>query len=336
MSGAPDASEYQEQPPDEEDQTFLDKLRAALVDSVGLDSLPEPEPLIEDVLYRDSLVWLQGKSGDGKSFVAIDMSGAIGTGTDWHGHAVTQGFVLYLVAEGATGIKPRVRAWEQEHGRTMTGVKFLPVAVQAGITTQWSALRELVRELHPTMVVIDTQARVTVGMEENAAKDMGEFVDKLEKLRKEAGSTVLVVHHQGRNGDHMRGSTALYGSADTELQVSKEDRDVTVKCGKQKNAEEFEDITLLMVPTLTSLVLKLADRSGRGAGRSSAALKMARQWWELFEEETVSASKLMLSLGISETTFFRNVKELVTDGAAIKDTAGRYTRYRLVRDPSED
>lgn len=318
-----------------EDLPYLEQLKQALVDSDGLDHIPQPEPLIDGILYQDSLAWMQGKSGDGKSFVALDMAGSIGTGRDWHGYTVTQGFVLYMAAEGAAGIKQRVRAWEHEHGQPMTGVKFLPVAVQAGLLTQWLALRELVAELCPTLIVIDTQARVTVGLEENAAKDMGEFVDKLEKLRQEAGSTVLVVHHQGRSGDHMRGSTALYGSADTEIQVTRDDRDVVVKCGKQKNAEEFTDITLAMTPVLDSVVLKTADWSSRGSGSTTAGLKMARQWWDLFEGDTISATLVLDTLKMSKSAFYRHVKDLVADGFVGKDTSTVNARYRMLRNPHD-
>lgn len=49
-----------------------DQLRAALLDSAGLDSLPEPEPLIDGWLYRDTLAWLHGKPSNGKSLLALD------------------------------------------------------------------------------------------------------------------------------------------------------------------------------------------------------------------------------------------------------------------------
>jgi len=318
---------------EQKQESILDRLRAALVDTDGLDKIPEPEPLIAGVLYCDSLAWIQGKSGDGKSFLAIDMGGSVGTGITWQGYPTTQGLVLYLAAEGAAGIKRRIRAWEESMGRAMNNVLFLPLAVQAGLDGEWQALRELVTELRPILVIIDTQARVTVGMEENAARDMGIFVHKLSQLRKSCGACILVVHHQGRNGDHMRGSTALYGSADTEIQVSKDDLDLTVKCGKQKDAEPFDDIRLRMVPTLDSVVL--VPDAGRRTGQGSAALKLARTWWDLFEGDPVSATKLMNAADITDRTFYRHVRLLLKRGAATKEEVGRNAYYRLTRNPDE-
>jgi len=121
MSDDPNRFEKRTATIDEEDAAQADlpyeRLRAALLDTAGLDTLPEPEPLIHGVLQRDSLAWLAGRPGSAKTFVALDMAGAVGAGETWQGYRVTQGPVLYLIAEGARGIRPRVRAWESASGR---------------------------------------------------------------------------------------------------------------------------------------------------------------------------------------------------------------------------
>jgi RecA-family ATPase len=265
----------------------LDKLRAALVDSIGLDKIPEPRPLIGGILFRDTLVWLQGKSGDGKSFVALDMAGCIGTGTDWQGYPVTQGKVLYVVAEGVSGTRWRVRAWEEAYGEDMGNVQWLPQPVQAGIPQDWDALVDLVREIDPILVIIDTQARVTVGMDENGAKDMGLFVEAADQIRQASSATVLVVHHEGRNGEHLRGSTALIGAASTVIRVVKDDDDLSVTCEKQKDAEPFPEIKLRMQATGDSVVL--VPSSGQAVGKvHTAAMKTAGKWWETFKDDRTS------------------------------------------------
>jgi hypothetical protein len=318
---------------DEREPSFLDRLRAALLDSARLGDVPQPEPLIDGVIYRDSLVWVQGKSGDGKSFVALDAAGCVGTGQQWQLHPVKQGLVLYIVAEGVSGMRWRVRAWEKAMGVTMTGVQWLPMPVQADLDEQWTALVDLARELKPALIVVDTQARVTVGMEENAAKDMGVFVDQLERLRKASGACILVVHHQGRNGEHMRGSTALEGAATTVIRVVKEENEITLSCLKQKDAEPFDDIQLRLVPTGDSATLMPSDGGGR-AGQNSAAMKMARKWWELFGTDLVTESKVVGAEVATKPTFYRNVKELVRSGLVHKDTdSARYTQYRFIRQP---
>ena len=326
--------EYERENAGESAPSALDRLRAALVDTTGLEDIPEPEPLIEGIIYRDSLVWLIGQPGNGKSFVSLDMAGSVGTGLTWHDWPVTQGPVLYLVAEGVTGVKARVRAWESAAGTKMTGVYFLPVAVQATSDGDWRALVELATELRPAFIVIDTQARVTVGMEENAARDMGLFVHRAEQLRFPTKACVMIVHHQGRNGDHMRGSTALEGAATTIIKVTKDDDILTLSCSKQKDAPAFEDFRLRMVPTgsSVSLMLDAGRQHGASSGPSAAAVKMARSWWEHHANNWVGTSAL-IDVIAPKSTFYRHVRELERGGLVQVDHSGRYPRYRLVSEP---
>lgn len=316
-------------------QGHLDKLNAALVDTHGLDGIPDPEPLIgDDILFRDSLVWMVGKPGCMKSFTALDMAGCIATGEKWQGFAVTQGPVLYLVAEGVRGTKKRVRAWEQSMGHVMEGVTFLPVAVQSKVEGQWSALVELVREMKPILVILDTQARVTVGVEENSNTAMGEFVEQLERLREASGATVMVVHHIGRNGETGRGATVLDGSMSTIVKVTRDDDRVTLECHhKNKDGAEWDPIHLRAVPMGESVILMIDDGTRPAGGLSHGALKMATAWCANHGSgNTVGASSLV-DVVATRTTFYRNVRELERAGMVDVDRSGRHPRYRLTRCP---
>lgn len=252
-----------------------DALLAELLDASSLDNMPTLEPLVGDLLHLDSLARVVGPSGHMKSFMTIDFAGHVGTGMKWHGHHVRQGTVVYLVAEGARGIRKRVRAWEKHHGIKMTDVLFLPRPVQA-MSPEWDTLIEAMRRLEPAMIVIDTQARVSVGVEENSAKELGLVIDRMEQLRAATGACVLVIHHTGHVGEHGRGSSSAKGALQSELHVSKKgDRAanivITLKTGKQKDDEEGSDLQFgLKVVTLdgefkpdgrpvTSVVLESLD-----------------------------------------------------------------------------
>lgn len=309
------------------------RLRDLLVDSAGLDSIPEPEPLVDGVLYRDSLVWVIGPPGSAKSFVSLDMAGCIATGQPWQGHPTVQGDVLYVVAEGVSGIRARVRAWEASMGLPMDGVRFLPAAVQAASDAEWNALVELAVELQAAEIVLDTQARLTVGMDENAARDMGMFVHRADRLRAETRACVTIVHHQGRAGDHMRGSTALEGAATTIIKVAKSDESVVVSCQKQKDAEPFADINLRLVSYDSSAILALNAPSDSPQWNTPAIRKSLSEWWRLHESDWVSVSTLVKSDVFAEATFHRVKKSLIRAGLVTTDGAKRFIRYRLERKP---
>jgi AAA domain len=118
-----------DQPQPEIDARYL-QLVSKLLDSDGLATLTPPQPLVEGWLYKDSLAWIQGKWGNGKSFTVLDIGCCVATGTPWQGHAVQQGTVLYLIAEGASGLRQRKDAWEIANERKATGIIYLPMPVQ--------------------------------------------------------------------------------------------------------------------------------------------------------------------------------------------------------------
>lgn len=224
----------------------VDALIGELLDAADLDNIPAPEPVIRDILFRDTIARVYGESGTFKSFITLDFAGCVGTGIDWHGRPVRQGLVLYIVAEGARGVRKRVRAWEQYHRRKMTGVKFLPRPVQSK-SAEWDVLIAACERLQPVLIIVDTQARVTVGVEENSATEMGVFIDKVERMRAACAACVLLVHHAGYNGGHGRGSTSVKGAMQTELSVTRRgkgarDTVVTLATGKQKDDEELGDL----------------------------------------------------------------------------------------------
>ncbi|MEV7491451.1 AAA family ATPase [Streptomyces anulatus] len=253
-----------------------DALLAELLDASSLDNMPTLEPLVGDLLHLDTLARIIGPSGHMKSFVTIDIAGHVGTGMKWHGHHVKQGTVVYLVAEGARGIRQRVRAWEKHHGLKMTGVLFLPRPVQAR-GPEWDTLIEAMRRLQPAMIVIDTQARVSVGVEENSNTELGIVIERMDDLRRATEACVLLIHHTGHIGEHGRGASAAKGALQSEMHVSKKGDNaknivVTMKVGKQKDSEEGNDLQFgLKVVTLdgetkpdgrpvTSVVLQSLDQ----------------------------------------------------------------------------
>lgn len=214
---------------------LVEKLEARLLSAAQMRDVPPPEPLVAGMLSLDSESWLIARSGSFKTFVALDIAGHIGGGKPWAGRTVRQGEVIYLVAEGAGGMGMRVRAWEQRNGE-MEGVHFLPLPIQVKREDHWAALVELVRRRRPVMVVLDTQARISVGLNENDNSEMGELIEAIGRLRRAAGSCVLVVHHLGRNGQDARGASAIDGAQDSELRLTKTaDRRVVLETDKQRN-----------------------------------------------------------------------------------------------------
>jgi RecA-family ATPase len=103
---------------------------------------------------------------------------------------------------------------------------------------------DFVREiswLQPSLVIIDTLARCMIGGDENSARDMGLFVEACSRVQK-TGAAVMVIHHTGKNSaTGPRGSSALFGAADTIIELSNDDGLIQLRCEKSKDAKPFED-----------------------------------------------------------------------------------------------
>lgn len=311
----------------------LAALRAALVDSSGLDSLPDPEPLIEGVLYRDSLAWLYGKPGHGKSFVALDWAGCVGGGLPWHSREVIAGPVLYIAAEGVAGLRQRVRAWEKTTGMTMHGVRFLPVAVQLPNLGDLAALVALAEEIRPVLIIVDTQARTTVGADENSARDMGRIVAALDAVRSASRACILLIHHEARAGDNIRGSTALEGAADTTVRVTKDGSTVRLDNSKQKNAAEFPPILLRLVPVGDSAVLQSQNGVGLTDELNQSEQALLTVMRDSFGTTGASGSTLRDVTELPKTSFYRALNALVGRGVLVNSGTEKRPFYIL---PSSD
>lgn len=307
------------------------ELAEMLLDTDGLRAIPPPEPIVSDYLYRDSLAWLHGKPGHGKSFVAVDLACSVGTGTDWHGHPVTQGRVLYLIAEGAAGLSRRIDAWQLAHGTAVHNVLFLPVPVQLLQTIDLAAFVQLAAELSPDLLIIDTQARTTVGGDENSGKDMGAFVDSLEQLRNACSACILPVHHEPRAGENLRGHTSLEGAATTILRVEKDGKLVTITNTKQKDAPERPPMTLALAAVGDSAILS-HEAVGLAGLTTESELALLAVLRDSFGTRGATKTELREASELAKSTYYRTINALISKGLVVESKHGNSTVYSLAAD----
>ncbi|MEU3093398.1 AAA family ATPase [Streptomyces sp. NPDC006967] len=318
-------------------QQRLAQLRAALVDSEGLDTIPDPVPLIDGVLFLDSLAWLYGKPGSGKSFVALDWAGCIANGMPWQLREVSRGSVLYLVAEGVSGIRKRVRAWEEAFHAPMKDVTFLPVAVQLLHGTDRQALLALVGEMKPALVVVDTQARVTVGADENSNGEMSKVVDAADQIRQASGACVLMVHHSGKNGLDLRGASAFEGAATSIIKVGKDKGQwVDVISDKQKDVEDFQPIRLCMTPMGSSIVLRAGTGEPAATETTRSEEGVLATLRDHFGTTSATGPQLMEVAELPKSTFYRALNGLVERGAVRNLGSATRPRYALPETSASD
>lgn len=200
--------------------------------------------LIDDYLPTKSFGVIYGASGSYKSFHAIDWGCSIATGKQWNGKDTDRGLVVYIAGEGSRGAKKRVRAWEIANKEDATDFVIIEQAVsldtqegRAKLTSTLNQIESLVDQ-SISLIIIDTLARSIAG-DENSAKDMGAFIASCDTIKEKFSSTVLVVHHSGKDDSKgARGSSSLKAACDFEFKITKKDVQIyELDCTKAKDSE---------------------------------------------------------------------------------------------------
>jgi len=181
--------------------------------------------IVEGWLPLDAVGAIVAPSGRGKSFYALSLALELVTGGTFAGEKLDAVPVLYVAAERATDIRDRLEAWQVHHSRKAPeGFRVLALASPPQLTMQdnLEALCEKIRRERARVVVLDTFAQMTLGLEENSSRDMGQVMEALNRLRHATnGGLVLVVHHTGKDPSRgARGSTAFLGALDFEITLS--------------------------------------------------------------------------------------------------------------------
>ncbi len=260
----------------------VDALLAEMLTPGQIKDRPGKKYLIKGLLNLDSESWIIGAPGARKSFVVLDMAAHVAEGMPWQGRPVNGGPVVIIAAEGAGGLSARIRAWEIETGRTMSErLIVLPRPIQVTNAAAWAVLVKACARIGAVMTVIDTQARVTAGLDENSSQ-LGVFVGAMTAVRVATGGCVLAVHHTSKAGQDARGHSVIDGAQDTELKVVAGAEKLTgeLRIDKQKDLEQLDPIPLRFAvhvvgqdedgDPVTSLALRSGDAWRDAAGEVEA------------------------------------------------------------------
>lgn len=219
---------------------------------------------VDRLIEGDGIAWVYGQSGSYKSVLAMGLACSVATGRDWCGRKVRQGPVLYISAEGGSGILTMRSAWEAANSARADHL-MIHIAAPDIATLQLTDghdengrtyASEVVQRLgeikdvtgqHAALIVIDTYAQTSGGdMRENVSA----YERKLRRLITLAapGASALVIDHTTKEGSSWIGSNAKLANMDMVAMVSRKDESVVLSMGggrgKIKNAPPFDDIRM--------------------------------------------------------------------------------------------
>jgi hypothetical protein len=217
----------------------IDGLRQYLVHARDLANLPEIAWLIPGEIPDRGLTVVYGPSGVGKSFFVLDYALRVAQTQD----------VLYVAAEGESGFKMRVAAWNKHFHMDVGNLHFyLNVAALLDETERKLFTDQIVDFVKPKLIILDTVAHCMLPGDENSARDMGLFLRAAKTLQKVYDCAVLLVHHTNKEGNVERGSGALRGASDSMIKLSGDDDLITVECSKSKDSKPFDTRYIKLLP----------------------------------------------------------------------------------------
>ncbi len=281
--------------------------------------LDPPSYLIHRVIPENGLVYLVAEPSSKKTFVAIHMACCIQTGTPFFEKPVKKGNVVYVAAEGQSGIQKRVAAWQKAHDIKVPEEKFsvIPSAINLADGNKQVELLSVLKKLEERLetidfIVIDTLSRCLLG-DENSSKEMTAFVDICSRLIEKFKCSILVVHHPAKSGNGgARGHSSLEGAADLGLAIRYGKRDhfiLKLDAKPPKDDEPAPDLHLKAVVHDLSLNLGFDDE---GKPISSLSLEI-NETIKVKEVETVevkSKQQVLIDLImeiLKKGTFSRSV-----------------------------
>lgn len=280
--------------------------------------LPAPHWLIAGEIPAGGLTVLYGDSGCGKSFLALDYALRV----------AQEANVVYIAGEGLAGYPDRLLAWRNHHRLPIDRFHLVDEAIPLLDELAVGEFCAIAAALSPRLIVIDTLARCMLGGDENSARDMGLFIAACNRIQRESGAAVLVVHHTGKNRNGERGSSALRGGADSMIELSNDDGLISLTCAKSKDSEPFRTRYLRLVKVATrqgreSCVLLPAEKvlaSEKLTDSQQRALDVLS--WETFVKAGCSARILAEQAKIASGSIYRVLNGLMKLGYVTQASRG--------------
>lgn len=213
-----------------------------------LKTRPDIPWAIHNLLPVGGLAAIYGESGAGKSFIALDMIGAIARGVKWFRRQVMQLPVCCLALEGSGGLKKRVLAWESAHHMDFPDdVKFYDGAFSLradkggfGNAGNVATLVQFCKALNGSdkfggVVFVDTLNQASEGADENSSRDMNQLIQGMKLIQQLTGSLVVAVHHATKNRENqsMRGHGSFKAACDAVIEVYEEFDDKGKRTGNR-------------------------------------------------------------------------------------------------------
>ena len=283
------------------------------------------EWLVPDILTANELFLLAAGPRAGKSLLAMTLAKAVAEGSEFLGRPTTQGSVVYVCMEDSDSkLKEREQAQGWGEG--------LPVAwIQKFRLSELPQLRELVEELDPRLLIIDTLSRVKDSAISESSAEMSQLLEPLQDLARDLECCVLLVHHTGKVNldnadtidifDTIRGSSAIRAVCRGTLVLAADDRCYRLCCENGWNKADLK--VVLDANTLTWRLIGQWNPIVNG-GQKDAVIDYLKQ------HLSASIDQMNRDLDISKDSLYKVLSRLATSDITEEKVVKKGQRRRYV------
>lgn len=290
-----------------------------------LRQLPPVQWYIQGELPTNGLGVIFGPSGAGKSFLAIDYAQRIA-----RIHPV-----MYVAAEGESGMLQRSAAWRQHHRADFGKLFFHLGAVWTWEDADVLYFINRIQQMQPKVVIIDTLSHCIEGSDSDD-KEVRRFVRACQAIQHSINGLVLVIHHSGwSTTQRERGSSVLRGACDTMIRVSPEDDVIRIESSKTKDARPFPARFMKLLPVTTvdgdSMVLVEAPLVVQGPTDKPSPHQMKVLEFLALDDNADGASKsdIAEATEINKSSLPRITDRLARLGFIVREKTDRQNMYRI-------
>ena len=210
--------------------------------------------VVKGLLMAGQVSMLCGAPNTGKSAVIAAVAAHIAKGRDFAGYRTCRAAVLYVAAEDPNGIADRAHPYLNAGMTAASPFNIFPLPINLCSDVK---IDQFVDELiayqrtancDRLLAVFDTLNLCIGDGDENSARDMGKAVGNAQRIARETGAHVMIIHHTaGHDGNRPRGSTAMEGNVDTLLTLHRADEQqpdgvVFIAQRKQRSVQKGQPI----------------------------------------------------------------------------------------------
>jgi KaiC/GvpD/RAD55 family RecA-like ATPase len=313
------------------DEAFSIELVTSAAEFLAL-PLPPREPIIDALLFKQSIDEVVGWRGCGKTWFGLSMAKAIAQGSQFLAWPVPQRRrVLYVDGEMAgRELQDRMRAIfgpsvpelfelmasEIFYRATDSSLAINHVDQQVGFEGLLKALAAADRA--PEVIIFDNLSALTAGLDENSSTEFQGLKAWFTRLR-HMGYTVIFVHHSGKSGDQ-RGTSAREDNLDMTIHLSEPEQQhkddltrIEMKIGKCRGERPKPDAAAIALVRDRSGILELAISTAKPKRNSS---DIEQKYWVLkfiAQNRGITRSHVAEKFDLAKSTAKEHVQKLIKE-----------------------